>query len=93
MTNVVQAKEVEDQNVPVVSFEGAFQVTGHIVVNLDGSGCIWDARLVMYRISSGKQNCSMNEEWSVIYPKLSRVIGWLSLGKHILADIYLLPTF
>lgn len=34
MTDVVQAKVVEDQNVPVISLEGAVQVTGHIVVNL-----------------------------------------------------------
>lgn len=34
MTDVVEAEVVEDQNVPVVSFQGAIQVTGHIVVNL-----------------------------------------------------------
>lgn len=36
VTDVVQAKVVEDQNVPVISLEGAVQVTGHIVVNLHG---------------------------------------------------------
>lgn len=34
VTNVVKAKVVEDENVPVISLEGAIQVAGHIVVNL-----------------------------------------------------------
>lgn len=34
VTYVVQAKVVEDQNVPVISLEGAVQVTCHVVVNL-----------------------------------------------------------
>lgn len=36
VTDVVEAKVVEDQNVPVISLEGAVQVAGHIVVNLHG---------------------------------------------------------
>lgn len=36
VTDVVQAEVVEDQNVPVISLEGAIQVTGHIVVDLHG---------------------------------------------------------
>ena len=34
VADVVQAQVVQDQNVPVVSLQGAIQVTRHIVVNL-----------------------------------------------------------
>ena len=34
VTNVVEAKVVKDQNVPVISLQGAIQVAGHIVINL-----------------------------------------------------------
>lgn len=34
VTDVVEAKVVEDQNVPVIPLESAVQVAGHIVVNL-----------------------------------------------------------
>lgn len=34
MTNVVQAKVVEDENVPVISLKGTIQVTGYVVVDL-----------------------------------------------------------
>lgn len=36
VTDVVEAKVVEDQNVPVIPLESAVQVAGHIVVNLHG---------------------------------------------------------
>lgn len=35
VTDVVQAQVVQDQNVPVVPLQGAIQVPGHIVVDLN----------------------------------------------------------
>lgn len=34
VANVIEAEVVKDQNVPVVSLQGAVQMPGHIVVNL-----------------------------------------------------------
>lgn len=36
VANVIQAQVVEDEDVPVVSLKGAVQVSGNIVVNLNG---------------------------------------------------------
>lgn len=47
---------MKDQNVPVVSLKSAFQVTGHIVVNLDGAECIQDTHLVMHRKENSRAN-------------------------------------
>lgn len=35
VADVVQAQVVQDQDVPVVSLQGAVQVPGHVVVNLE----------------------------------------------------------
>lgn len=36
VADVVEAQVVKDQNVPVVSLQGAVQMPGHVVVNLHG---------------------------------------------------------
>lgn len=36
VADVVEAEVVKDQNVPVVSLQGAVQMPGHVVVNLRG---------------------------------------------------------